>query len=165
MSDDWEKETKNVRKLRAKPRHVTKPRPLNKRTAPIGEPRLSYQPSTHLPLLQCGEFSGVDAGKAKKLKRGELPIEATLDLHGMTQEEAFAALTKTLACAQTRGLRVALIVTGKGRDGAGGVLKKALPGWLNLPEIRPHILAFAYAQQAQGGTGAFTLLLKKKSLG
>jgi DNA-nicking Smr family endonuclease len=165
MSEDWEEETKSIRKLSAKKRHVAKPKlPTKRPKQSIGEIRLPYHASTHLPPLVCGQFVGVDGTRAKKLKRGDLPIEATLDLHGMTQEEALKALTKTLARAHASGLCVLRVVTGKGREDGGGVLRKALPAWLNLPEIRPHILTFTHATPAQGSTGAFILLLRRKSL-
>lgn len=164
MSEDWEKETQKVRKLSAKKRHIAKPKPPAKPRKAVGELRLPYHAAPHLPPLRCGAFDGVDGTRAKKLKRGDVAIEATLDMHGMTQAEALHALTKLLARAHVQGWQVVRVVTGKGREDGGGALKKALPAWLNLPELRPHILTFTHATPAQGGTGAFILLLRRKSL-
>ncbi len=161
MNDGWDEATKDVKKLCAKARHVARKTPVQKQ-ARISEPRLPYHPSGHLHTLVCGQLEGIDGTTSKKLKRGQLPVEASLDLHGMTQEEAFAALGRCLAQAALRGLRVVLVVTGKGRETEGGILKKALPRWLNLPEFRPHILAFTQAAPAQGGAGAVVVLLKRR---
>ena len=55
-----------------------------------------------------------------------------------------------------------LVITGHGRI-SGGVLKDAVPRWLNEPELRRHVLAIAPAQPRDGGAGALYLLLRKAS--
>jgi hypothetical protein len=89
MSEDWEAETQDVKKLTKKPRHIAAPKP-KKRTTPKPPLTLQYIDALHLPQLREDTIIGVDGGTAKRLKRGELAIDYTLDLHGMTQEEAFA---------------------------------------------------------------------------
>jgi DNA-nicking Smr family endonuclease len=108
-----------------------------------------------------------------------MPVDAKLDLHGMTQEQAHGAVARFVAAQQAAGARCVLIVTGKGgrRDdpfapkpaperftfGAGrGVLKDALPRWLNEPALRPHIVAVTPAQPGHGGAGAVYVLLRRK---
>jgi DNA-nicking Smr family endonuclease len=99
---------------------------------------------------------------ADRLKRGRLPIDATLDLHGLTQSEAHAAVQGFVARAAERGRRTLLIVTGKGRRDGVGVLKSALPRWLNEAPVRDDILALAEARPEHGGSGAFYVLLRRR---
>ncbi len=115
------------------------------------------------PPLIPGQAAGVDKRTAQRLKRGQLPIEATLDLHRHTQAQARAALDAVLAQAQESGRRAVLVITGKGRASeSGGVLRGEVPRWLNAPPNRARVLAVAEAQPKHGGAGALYLLLKKK---
>src|SRR5215469_15224755 len=68
---------------------------------------------------------GIDRRTAQRLKRGQMPIEARLDLHGMTQAEAHAALARFIARSHGAGLRLVIVITGK-----SGVLHGAVPRWL-----------------------------------
>lgn len=115
------------------------------------------------PELNHGSIIGVAKAQAERLRRGQLPIEARLDLHGHTQEEAHRALDDFLAWAQTAGKRCVLVVTGRGlakRD--GGVLRRAVPQWLNQAPNRARILAFDQAQPRHGGAGALYVLVKRR---
>ena len=60
------------------------------------------------------------------------------------------------------GRRVVLVITGHGRA-SGGILKAAVPRWLDEPDLRHHVLAITPAQQRDGGAGALYLLLRKAS--
>ena len=114
--------------------------------------------------LVAGSFEGVDRRTAGRLKRGKLPVEARLDLHGMTQAQAERALARFLADAQAAGLRNVLLITGKGRskqDSGTGVLRRELPRWLNLPHNRERVVAVTPAQPKDGGEGAFYLRLRR----
>ncbi len=116
-----------------------------------------------VPALDHGRVAGVDKRSAQRLTRGQLPVEARLDLHGHTQGEAHAALGRFLAEAQARGLRCVLVITGKGTTKeAGGVLRNQVPRWLNEPANRARILAFDYAQPKHGGLGALYVLMRRK---
>jgi DNA-nicking Smr family endonuclease len=98
----------------------------------------------------------------KNLRQGEIELQARIDLHGMTQAEAHAALARFMAAAVKAGKRNLLIITGKGRGNAG-VLKTNLPHWLQtLPEA-PQILALRPAAPKHGGDGAFYVVLRKGS--
>ncbi|WP_119460525.1 Smr/MutS family protein [Rhodospirillaceae bacterium SYSU D60014] len=113
--------------------------------------------------LGHGRSEGLDRRQAERLSRGRLPIEARLDLHGMTQAEAHARLNAFIARAVAANKRCVLVITGKGlyREGLG-VLREAVPRWLNESPNREHLLAFDYAQQRDGGLGALYVLLKRK---
>jgi DNA-nicking Smr family endonuclease len=116
----------------------------------------------HLPPLKRDAYAGLNAGMVRKLKRGQLPIDYTLDLHGMTQAQAYQALQNCLAQSYQAGKRVLLVITGKGSLSKSGVLREALPNWLNDSALRPYMLAFGAARREDGGSGAFYVLLKKR---
>ena len=132
---------------RAQPK--AKPVPLTPKRAPE-------------PELAPGQVAGVARTQAERMKRGRLPIEARLDLHGHRQSEAHRELAAFLARCQAAGKRCVLIVTGKGlgKD-EGGVLRRMVPRWLNEPANRARILAFDQAQPKDGGLGALYVLLKR----
>jgi DNA-nicking Smr family endonuclease len=121
-------------------------------------------PAAKLPDLAPGIAPGVDRRNAERLRRGERKIEARLDLHGMTQDEAHRALNAFLDRAERAGWRCVLVITGKGRPGtsAQGVLRAAVPRWLNEAPNRVRLLAIAAAQPKDGGAGAMYLLLRRK---
>jgi DNA-nicking Smr family endonuclease len=130
-----------------------------KRAAPPPPP----PPPPRPPELAPGRIAGVDKRLAERLKRGQLAIEAMLDLHGLTQEEAHRQLDGFLAQSAHAGRRCVLIITGKGiwRTEAG-ILREMVPRWLNEPPNRARVLAIAHAQPRHGGEGALYVLLKRK---
>ena len=136
------------------------PTPAAKPRKP-GPPR-KVPPAPPAPDLVPGALADVDKRTAERLRRGKLDIEGLLDLHGMTQDEAERAVRAFLAESQAAGRRCVLIVTGKGPGRDGGVLRRELPRWLNLPANRARLVAFAPAQPQHGGHGAVYLLLKRR---
>jgi len=112
------------------------------------------------PLDRC---AGVDRANAERLKRGLHAIEARLDLHGMTQAEAHRELIGFVVASHEVGRRCVLVVTGRGLGPDGpGVLKSAVPRWLEEAGLRRRILAVAAAQPRHGGAGALYLLLRRQ---
>lgn len=99
-----------------------------------------------------------------KLRRGLYPIETRLDLHGLTQDEAYARLGSYLRGAQARGSRCVLVITGRGAR-SGGTLRSMTPRWLDEAPIRPLVLAFAEARLEHGGQGALYVLLRRRGGG
>lgn len=104
----------------------------------------------------------------QRVARGRDPIDARIDLHGHTQKQAHAALSRFLQRAQADGARVVLVVTGKGtargeRDPGAerGVLKRQVPMWLSLPEFRSFIVGFEDAHVGHGGEGALYVRLRR----
>jgi DNA-nicking Smr family endonuclease len=100
--------------------------------------------------------------------RGRESIDARIDLHGMTQSRAHAALLRFLRQAQADDVRIALVVTGKGAARADGhhgvergVLKRQVPLWLALPEFRSLVVGFEDAHIGHGGQGALYVRLRR----
>ena len=112
------------------------------------------------PPLEIGQGAGIDRATFEKLKRGQMAIEARIDLHGQTQDEAHRELSAFIARAQAQGRRLALVITGKGREGKG-VLRESVPRWLNEPALRGRVLALVNAQPRDGGAGALYVLLRR----
>ncbi len=118
--------------------------------------------AVRLPPLEHGRTPGLDKANAERLRQGAKPIEARLDLHGLTQQAAHGALNHFIGQAVERGLRCVLVITGKGNRDGTGVLRTQVPRWLNEAALRGHILAFSHAQPKDGGEGALYVLLKRK---
>ena len=96
-----------------------------------------------------------------RLKRGQVELEQTLDLHGQTQDQAHRRLRAFVADAQARGSRCVLVVTGKGLE-SGGTLRHMVPRWLNEEPNRARVLAYSPAQPRHGGSGALYVLLRRR---
>ena len=106
-----------------------------------------------------------------QLRRGQQGVEAVIDLHGLRQEEAHSALRGFLRLQQQRGAKLVLVVTGKGIAGdvgygqeygnERGILRRNVPHWLRLPDLRPLVLGFDEAEQRHGGAGALYIRLRR----
>ena len=101
------------------------------------------------------------------LKRGSRSVDAVIDLHGMRQAEAHAALIGFLNRSRGAGHTVVLVVTGKGGAGGDldrerGVLRRSVPHWLRLPEMRALVLGFEEASLHHGGSGALYVRLRRR---
>lgn len=109
-----------------------------------------------------------DRNVDRALARGRRRPEATLDLHGMTLAAAERAVAGFLSEASGGGLRVVLVVTGKGlrmESGRvfGGRIRAEFPGWLERPENRQRIAGVRAAHPRHGGGGAFYILLRRRT--
>jgi len=112
-------------------------------------------------------FAPIDDRTKRRLVRGSVPIDERLDLHGLTQEAAHSALRHFLVAARSRGARMVLVITGKGRGGSAGemhdrgILRRAVPHWLADPVLRPIVVGFEEAHLAHGGAGAIYVRLRR----
>ncbi len=112
------------------------------------------------PDLRYEEGAGMDGASSKKLRAGKFHVEATLDLHGMTQESAFSSLQHFIQTSVMNQFRTILVITGKGTEGRG-VLRNKFPEWLRTETCAQHVLAFGQAQSKDGGSGAFYIRLRR----
>ncbi len=106
----------------------------------------------------------------RHVRRGRIPIEARIDLHGMNQNVARATLNNFIQNRFQQGDRTLLIITGKGQKPPayglqmrGGVLRQMLPIWLKEPQLAPLISGFEVSGRHHGGEGAFYVRLKNIS--
>ena len=119
-------------------------------------------PRTRLPPLEPGRSAGLDRRTDDRLRRGQMAIEARIDLHGLTQAAAYDALARFVAVSHAAGRRCVLVITGKGPvSQGGGVLRSMVPRWLAEASLRRRILALHRAQPRDGGDGALYVLLKR----
>jgi DNA-nicking Smr family endonuclease len=121
------------------------------------------------------DLSTFDRNSVRKIRIGRIDIEARVDLHGMRQGEAHAALRSFLLRCQNRGLRYVLVITGKGKatsrsdspygdyESERGVLKRNVPRWLEEPEIRAIVVSYTTAAIHHGGEGAIYIHLRSKT--
>jgi len=161
---------------------------------PEPKPQVRPDPTTtadRLPAFRIGEKASFSSGPVnhsptlshrlaqapvrmdqithKRMVRGKLKPEDRLDLHGMTLAEAHPALISFVMSANARGLRLVLVITGKGkdRDTGGpipirrGILKHQVPSWLTAPPLGALVLDIREAHQRHGGGGAYYVYLKK----
>jgi DNA-nicking Smr family endonuclease len=145
-------------KRRKAPRKIEAPPPVApvahvERAAPVVRPAPKPAEKPQAPQL--------DGSTTRKLARGLLPIDATLDLHGLTQAQAHAALDRFVGRQIATPARVLLIVTGKGKGGEGA-LKRLMPEWLMAGPHASRILKIASAARLHGGGGAFYVMLRRK---
>ena len=137
---------------------------------PPAEPKPEVRPYT---VERRRSVPGLDRRSTERLAKGQMRIEATLDLHGHRQEAAHRALEAFVLASHRAGRRCLLVVTGKGgaRPEAGaaimaddipGVLKHNLPRWLATPPIADKVLALRQARPQHGGEGAFYVLLRRR---
>lgn len=128
-------------------------------------------PPSRRPAL--AEF---DRKKAKRIRSGRHEIEARIDLHGMRQAEAHAALERFIVSCQAQGKRTVLVITGKGVPSTRGrmdhsngdvldsetrgVLRRNVPRWLAEPSLRAHVVSFTDAAARHGGDGALYVHLR-----
>jgi len=124
--------------------------------------RLVPPPPRELPALGLGTTPGLDKRSAERMKKGEMEIDARLDLHGMTQDSAHAHLLAFIQRAYDAGRRCVLVITGKGKNQGTGVLKANTPRWLNQSPCRERILGFSHAKPQHGGDGALYVLIKRR---
>lgn len=176
--DIWRKVVQSIT-----PMHPHPPRPLAEPDAPPTPTPPIHRPA-RIERFRIGEKSGrsqvalpaaaspplqMDARDFRRMSRGKLQPEARVDLHGMTLAEAHPALIGFILNAHTAGLRLVLVITGKGKSGddsgpiprRAGVLKHQVPHWLAMAPLAPLILQVAEAHLKHGGGGAFYVYLRR----
>lgn len=110
-----------------------------------------------------GYVRGLDIKTFQQLKAGALSVNAHLDLHGMTTDQAKESLLFFIRESYLQGHRCVLIVTGRGRNSPGGqaVLRREAETWLTHEPLKRVVLSFCTAQPKDGGAGALYVLLRK----
>ncbi|MBZ9656973.1 Smr/MutS family protein [Phyllobacterium sp. 2063] len=106
----------------------------------------------------------IDRPTQKKIAKGRVVIDARIDLHGLTQSEAYGLLLGFLQRAHLRKLRHVLVITGKGSSmGSDGVLRQAVPHWFSTPSFRILVNGYEDAARNHGGTGAIYVRMRRQS--
>jgi DNA-nicking Smr family endonuclease len=134
--------------------------------ASASERRKPQTPRAAPPIQPEPPLAPLEPKLLRRLSRGLAEVDARIDLHGMRQERAFAALAGFLRHAQARGAKVVLVVTGKGRAGeeGRGVLRQSVPAWLGRPDFRDLVVGYEEAGRRHGGAGALYVRLRRRQM-
>ncbi len=170
----WERLRETVKPLKrprkAPAKTASSPKPLPKRNS-------SMMPNTEISTAAAKSakaqpsLAPLEQRTRRRLARGSVEVDARIDLHGMRQERAHAALAAFLRSQQALGARIVLVVTGKGRpesEGAGegrGVLRQSVPRWLAGNEFRDVVVGFEEAHRRYGGSGALYVRIRRRRVG
>jgi DNA-nicking Smr family endonuclease len=166
----WETVARQVEPLRKAPRtakHTTSPASETSKAKPAASPRARPAVAVAKPARPAAPpLVPLGRRERARLSRGRSEIDARLDLHGMTQLRAHRALIGFLQRAHREGLTFVLIITGKGNPGGGmeserGVLRRQVPQWLSMPELRSLVVGFEEAHVGHGGEGALYVRVRR----
>jgi len=173
----WSRVVRNVRPLPGVEPHPlpepepetgpeTGPRAVPKSAAPApvrggNRPPAGAAPSPGREPAEPRAPAGVpERANDRRLRRGQVTIDARFDLHGLTQAEAEQRLPAFLEVQRKTGGRCVLVITGKGRGGEG-VLRRNFLHWLESGAARHLVASFAPAHPRHGGSGAFYVFLRR----
>jgi DNA-nicking Smr family endonuclease len=184
--DLWADVTRTIRPLKPlrrarKATPAAKPAPASPSQAAPRE----HKPAPSRPARPAPSgpppLTGLDRKSERRMTRGQVEIEARIDLHGTGIEQARVRLLQFLNAGRARGVRLVLVITGKGESpfarhtlhGAThfhtperqGRLRRLVPEWLHEPEFRLHVAGFQPAHPRHGGGGAFYVKLRRQERG
>lgn len=148
----------------APPPEAPAPRPPRGRVPPP-KPAPPPPPAPLRPLTR----DGLDAGWDRKLARGAVVPDVTIDLHGMNLDAAHARLIGGIAQSRAMGARVILLIAGKPRPHGDhdlrserrGAIRAQLLDWLAHSSHAGSIAAVRGAAPRHGGSGAVYIVLRK----
>lgn len=123
--------------------------------------KLTTQAKPKPPLPPRTGAEPIEPGRLTRIARGRDPIGGRIDLHGLDQDRARAALEAFLFRAWEDGYRSVLVITGKGTRG-DGILRRRAPEWLADPRLSGVVAGLAEAHRRHGGEGALYVALKRR---
>ncbi|MEX1147326.1 MAG: Smr/MutS family protein [Sphingomonadales bacterium] len=163
--------------MAAHPHSYPTPDPKPETTRPKTAPKTPLnapmpEPAARSPQRTGETISDGPANRqwARRMTRGDMAIDARLDLHGLTQNEAHDRLLRFLNGAVAQRLRVLLVITGKGsRTGdrpapgepSAGVLRRSFKGWVRSSAVSAHVMSIEPAHRSHGGGGAWYVILRR----
>ena len=173
--DLWHAVASTARPLRASAKALPPAQVARETTPPlpafrIGEKLPAFRVDDRLtPAVQAAPALRMDAKAFSRMTKGKLAPEARIDLHGMTIAEAHPELIHFILGAHSAGLRLVLVITGKGKAGPDfgpmpgrhGVLRHQVPHWLRLQPLASVVLQLSEAHLRHGGSGAFYVYLRR----
>ncbi|HWV21862.1 MAG TPA: Smr/MutS family protein [Devosia sp.] len=147
------------------------PAPAIKAPPKMGKPKQPFLAPYQAPVQPAKVAEkNVDPAIHKKVRRGRIEIDGTIDLHGMTQIEARETLRRYIGARAARGDRTLLVITGKGAKTENdyisamterGILRTMLPIWLSEPGLSHLISGWSLAARGHGGEGAWYVRLRR----
>jgi DNA-nicking Smr family endonuclease len=166
----WSRVTRSIAPLRKAPllRDAEPEEPPPDRAKPPPPTPSSPAPAPRVPPPpRAPSLAPFDRRLKQRLARGREAIDRSIDLHGLTQAQAHAALVRFLRAARADDARMVLVITGKGARSDDftadrGVLRRQVPLWLKSNELRDHVIGFDAAHAAHGGDGALYVRLRRR---
>jgi DNA-nicking Smr family endonuclease len=166
----WSHVARHVKPMKGK---ALPPEPPEEKPGKTPAPLIGSPPPTVPPFSaqkpSLPPLAPVERRTLLALRRGRKEVDSVIDLHGMRQEAAHGALLSFLHRAQGSGHAVVLVITGKGGAAAGagifeerGVLRRMVPHWLRLPDVRSLVVGFEEASPQHGGSGALYVRLRRR---
>lgn len=159
----WARVVESVRPLRAGPLPEPPDAPDETSRSP-SYARAAPRPSLPAEPRRPGET--LDGGWDRRLARGLVQPDATLDLHGHNLATAYELLDRRLEAAIAGGVRVLLLVTGKPpgeeRPVRRGAIRAAVGDWLAASRHAGDIAAVRAAHPRHGGVGALYIILRRR---
>lgn len=156
----WEKYNETTTPLEHKKVVLTKALPRPKKIK-ISIDEEIVAPSERMEPIK--QIEGMDRALVAKMRRRKARVQASLDLHGMTQREAYSAVMQFVQQSYAGGVKYLRIITGKGRGGIGqGVLRQKLTVWLQEDLLRVYVDSISEAPPHDGGAGAFYIVLRRQ---
>lgn len=153
----WSRVERTLDKARAR-RAEAEPQPEPAPQAPprfikpakLAKPVVQSPPPPARPTAHAAPHE-LEPRRQRRLARERDPIEARIDLHGLSRFQAQDALTSFLLTAQARGFRAVLVVTGKGSRGTPGVIRASVADWIAHPPLRLIVSGVSSAHRRHGG--------------
>lgn len=178
--DLWREVTRDVRRRRPRPVIIPEQaedsaaepaagaEAARKRPEALQAQNRAIQPLAAPPLKP---LIALDSKTRKSIRQGGQEVEARIDLHGMRQDAAHTALRRFIVQTHAAGLRIVLVITGKGKldsqlpwlgEDGPGVLRRAVPHWLADPSLRMLVSGYGVAERKHGGEGALYVRLRRR---
>jgi DNA-nicking Smr family endonuclease len=158
LTDDdlqvWNALTRDVKPLGTE-KHAL-PAPME--VAPVVRPRVVDAAPFVAPAVDRF-IPGVDRKVTLEIKRGKLPVEAQIDLHGMTIHQAHIRVNAFLLECSRAGKKKVMVITGKGGEKS---IRQEFPHWVQQEPLRGIVISCTHAHFRQGGSGAFALILRAR---
>ena len=165
----WDRVERTLDKARARP---SEPEPIGEAEPTIKSPPRFVKPPKAVtvatpaspkvrPPVALAAPHELEPRRHRRLARERDPIEARIDLHGLSRFQAQDALTAFVLNAHARGYRAVLVVTGKGSRGTPGVIRSSVADWIAHPPLRAVVAGVAGAHRRHGGDGALYLTLRR----
>lgn len=173
----WKLVAESVQPLKRRPKRIPAPalpapveKPVAAQPAKAKAPAATALPPKRPAAPPPAPQTALDRRSRSKITRGKVPIEARVDLHGLTQAAAHQRLRHFLQEAHVTGVKMALIITGKGAPDADrfgeerGVLRRVVPSWLSSAEFRAFVIGFESAGRRHGGEGALYVRIRGRKI-
>jgi len=162
----WTRVVESVKPLRAAPPAATAAAPVEAQPTVSPSPPLRRSPLKAAPPPKAQPGTTLDASWDRRLSRGLVQPEMSVDLHGHNLATAYSLLDDRLDRALASGVRVLLLITGKAPKGeppiARGRIRAAVGDWLGASRHAGNIAAVRNAHPRHGGAGALYIILRRQ---